>query len=87
MMARAMDLAPYSGQRLGDCIRMTWRDYDGLSIRVKQQKTGNPLTIHVHPSLKTALDKMDKIAVTILTTRTGRPYSPRVFSRDFLRPE
>lgn len=55
-MRRAVLLAVHTGQRRGDLIRMTWSQYDGQTIRVKQRKTGAELVIPVHPELKDELD-------------------------------
>lgn len=82
-MRLALDLGLYTGQRLSDVIRLAWSNYDGARIRLRQQKTGTHLVIPVHPDLMTTLDAMPRKSVTILTTRTGRSFHPRVFSRDF----
>jgi integrase len=52
----AMLLALYTGQRLSDLVRMRWEEYDGTTIKVKQQKTGKELLLPVHPRLKADLD-------------------------------
>lgn len=39
-MTMALKLGLYTGQRLGDVLKMTWADYDGTAIRVVQNKTG-----------------------------------------------
>ncbi len=82
-MRLAMELGLYTGQRLSDVIRMAWSNYDGTRIRLRQQKTGTSLVIPVHPSLKDILDVTPRVGVMILTTKTGRAFHPRVFSRDF----
>lgn len=61
-------LAVWTGQRQGDLIRLTWRAYDGHSIRMRQSKTGKRITIPVGAPLKAMLDAMPRRAVTILTT-------------------
>lgn len=85
MMVLALDLGLYTGQRLSDVIRMTWTNYDGHKIRLKQQKTGAKMVIPAHPKLIAQLDAAPRTGVMILTTKTGRAYHERVFSRDFLR--
>lgn len=82
-MALALELGLYTGQRLSDVIRLAWSNYDGARIRLRQQKTGTSLVIPVHPDLQSILDAMPRSSVMILTTRTGRAFHPRVFSRDF----
>lgn len=51
----AMLLLLYTGQRRSDVVRMTWAAFDGKSIAVVQQKTGEPLTIPCHHALRKAL--------------------------------
>ena len=82
-MRLAMELGLYTGQRLSDVIRLSWSNYDGARFRLRQQKTGTSLAIPVHPDLKSILDGMPRSSIMILTTRTGRAFHPRVFSRDF----
>lgn len=82
----AFELALYTGQRRGDLIKMTWSQYDGRTIRLRQGKTGQDLIIPVHRHLKTALDQAAEkrratdqnsaklSAVTILTNSKGKPW-------------
>lgn len=78
-LARVVVLARYTGQRRGDLVNMTWRTYDGSSIRVQQEKGRGasarpPIVIPVHPVLKAALDAWPRIGFHILTTATGIPW-------------
>ena len=73
MMALALKLALYTGQRQGDVLRMSWSDYDGEQIHVVQSKTGARLRIPVLPALKEALDGQKPMSPIILTTSTGKP--------------
>lgn len=76
-LARVVTLARYTGQRRGDLINMTWRAYDGRSIRVQQEKGRDadsrpPIVIPVHPTLKTALDSWTRTEFGyILTSSSG----------------
>jgi integrase len=83
MMLLALELGLYTGQRLSDVIQLAWSDYDGHRIRLRQQKTGTSLSIPVHPDLKAILEALPRLGRTILTTKTGLAFHPRVFSRDF----
>lgn len=83
MMRLALELGLYTGQRLSDVTRLAWTNYDGQRLRLRQQKTGTMLSIPVHPSLKAILDALPRTGAMILTTRTGRAFHSRVFSRDF----
>lgn len=58
-------LALYTGQRRTDLVRMEWKDYQGRMIRVRQNKTGEPLMIPCHKVLRAHLDK--------IRTRFGGP--------------
>jgi integrase len=82
---RAVVLALYTGQREGDCCRMTWKQYDGNAIEVVQEKTGTPLWIPVHADLKAELDEWKKTAraVTILVNTRGKLWKPESFRRNF----
>ena len=79
-LGRVVVLARYTGQRRGDLCAMGWSAYDGATIRLVQQKTGQPLVIPAHPALKAALDAWPKVAATILTDRHGRPWKPQDLS-------
>jgi integrase len=83
MMRLALELGVYTGQRLSDVIKMKWSDYDGARIKVRQQKTGTKLSLQAHDHLKAVLDPTEHRGETILTSRSGRPFHSRVFSRDF----
>lgn len=83
MMLLALELGLCTGQRLSDVIRFTWNSYDGEKIKLRQQKTSARQTIMAHPDLKKILDATPRKGVMILTTRTGRVFHSRVFSRDF----
>jgi integrase len=75
-LRRPVVLALYTGQRRIDLIRMPWNSYNGHSIRLTQQKTGTPLVIPVHPTLKVELDAWRRLATStlILTNRFGLPW-------------
>lgn len=83
MMALALKIALYTGQREGDVLAMTWHDYDGNNIRLVQSKTGTKLTIPVHSALKAALDAQERVSPIILTTETGKPFTDSNFRHHF----
>jgi integrase len=70
----ALMLLLYTGQRVSDVARMRWSDYDGEGIAVRQLKTGTPLWIPCHETLKTALERAERRSEFILTTRRGKNY-------------
>jgi len=45
-------LALYTGQRREDVVQMDWRDVQGDMVRVRQNKTNEPLMIPMHSDLK-----------------------------------
>jgi integrase len=72
-------LALWTGQRQGDLLRLPWSAYDGAHIRLKQSKTGCRVVIPVGAPLKAALDNVAKRSTIILTTASGRPWTPDGF--------
>jgi integrase len=76
----ALMLGLWTGQRQGDLLRLTWADYDGMKIRLKQSKTGKRVTITVGEPLKRLLDATPRVSPTILVNTDGRPWTPDGFS-------
>ncbi len=74
MMAFALKIGMYTGQREGDCLAMSWHDLDGDQIYVVQGKTGAKLWIPLHSDLKEALETQERVSPIILTTETGKPF-------------
>jgi integrase len=75
----AMLLAINTGQRQGDLLRLPWSAYDGVTIKMKQRKTGAYVPIPVSDALKAALDAASKISPIILTNSDGKPWSESGF--------
>jgi integrase len=78
----ALLLALWTGQRQGDLLRLSWKNYDGTYIRLRQTKAkggrGRRVTIPVGAPLKLALDaalKQKRSSVTILTNSRGLPWT------------
>lgn len=84
---RVVVLGIYTGQRRGDLVGMTWGQYDGATIRLKQGKTGAALALPVHPNLQAELEawKEGRAAVTILTAPRGQPWTAPHLSREMKR--
>lgn len=86
-------IALWTGQRLGDILRLTWSAYDGRRIRLKQSKTGRNVSPLVAGELKRHLDALregigdaDLTAIHIVTNAHGRPWaSTRSFGKSFAR--
>jgi len=84
--ARFLDLAPahlhlplimalWTGQRQGDLLRLTWRAYDGKTIRLRQSKTRSRVVVPVGQPLKERLDSMKRTQPQILLTSDGTPWT------------
>jgi integrase len=74
----ALLLARGRGQRQGDLLRLSWANYDGIHLRLRQSKGKKRVTIPVGLPLKTALDatkSAGRLATTILTNTRGRPWT------------
>jgi integrase len=71
-------IALWTGQRQGNLLRLSWSNYDGTHLRLRQGKGGKRVTIPVGAPLKTALDlaKGDRqSATTILVNSYGKPWT------------
>lgn len=77
----AVKLALYTGQRPGDVCAMTWNAIQGGFIRVRQQKTGTPVEIAMHPDLAAELAtvKRSDRHLFILSNRRGDRLTSFVF--------
>jgi integrase len=75
-LRRAVVLALYTGQRRGDLIAMQWSAYDGVKLRLTQEKTDRPLVIPALAELRAELDAWKRSASStyILTNKFGRPW-------------
>lgn len=60
------EIAVGSAQRPGDWVDFTWGDYDGDSLRLRQNKTDKPLLLPCTADLKAALDE----------AKASLPYTP-----------
>jgi integrase len=84
---RVVVLGMHTGQRRGDLIAMTWGQYDGASIRLRQEKTGKALVIPVGPDLHAELEawKAKRQAAVILTSPQGRPWTAPHLTREMTK--
>jgi integrase len=74
----ALLLALWTGQRQGDLLRLSWVNYDGVHLRLRQSKGKKRVTIPVGQPLKTALDSTKsagRLAATILTNTRGKSWT------------
>lgn len=70
----------YTGQRIGDVVKLRWSDIrDGVLI-VTPQKTARykkVLRIPLHSALEAELSATPKVGITIITGRLGKPITQR----------
>lgn len=84
-MGLALLLGLYTGQRLGDVLKMRWADISDGYITVKQSKTKTGLQIPLHAALASALGAHKKASPIILTTPRGMPFGESGFRGHFAR--
>ena len=73
-MITAFLLLQFTAQRPGDALKMTWPQYSGSAIRLRQEKTGTLLDVPVHPTLRDHLDGLDRSGMSLtIVARRGRP--------------
>jgi integrase len=79
-------LALYTGQRREDVVRMTWADYQGAIIRVRQSKTGEPLDLTCHKALRSHLSSIrTAFGGPICRNAKGRPFTANSLSQALRR--
>jgi len=71
----AVCLLYYSGQRIGDAVKMRWSDVRNGKLALIQQKTGKPMLVPIHSAIEAELARVDKRGLTILADEHGRPVS------------
>ena len=71
----AMLLAINTGQRQGDLLRLPWSAYDGMRIKLRQNKTGAYVLIPVTDELRAVLDAAARKSPIMLTNSEGKPWS------------
>ncbi len=84
-MRLAYLLHAYTAQRQGDVLAMTWGQYEGGAIRLRQQKTGALVEVPAHRALRATLDAAPRVATTILTDHRGLPWKADNFRHQWRR--
>jgi integrase len=81
---RRGDVVRMGRQHLNDCLDESLRAYGVRTIlSIRQEKTGKPIVIPVHPNLQAAIDATPSENLTFLVTATGKPYGGNHFSESF----
>lgn len=70
-LAFACRLAICTGQRRSDVVKMKWSQFDGEIIEVRQQKTGEFLSIPCHAALCAELAAIPRVGEMILNGERG----------------
>jgi integrase len=65
----------YTGQRVSDVCKMGWQHTGDRLITVKQQKTGTPLLLPLHPELKALLAMLPRTNLTFVVTARGSAFT------------
>jgi integrase len=79
----ALALGILTGQRRGDVVHIGRQHIRDGVLTVRQKKTGTTLAIPVHPDLERIVATTPIGHLTLLTTKSGKSYSPGDFSGQF----
>lgn len=71
------ELSVGTGQRIGDCINMTWDDFDGEFMSVAQEKTGTKLEVFCPVRLQDYLSTLPHTGRHILAKNLSQPLGKR----------
>ncbi|UAK23631.1 tyrosine-type recombinase/integrase [Sphingomonas nostoxanthinifaciens] len=74
-------IALYTGQRRKDVVHMTWKQFQGDIVRVRQSKTSALLDIACHTELRKHLDGLKRRGVVICTTAAGKAFTENSLSQ------
>ena len=86
-IAFALDLAAYTGLRLGDLLRLSWSHIkeDRIEISTGKSKHRRTAIIPLYDDLRALLARIPKRATTVLTNSRCRPWRPNGFGTAFNR--
>jgi integrase len=76
-LAHAVDLAAYTGLRLGDLVRLAWSHVEDDAIVLRTGKSGHRREAMIPPydDLRTVLARIPKRSTTILTSTRRKPWT------------
>jgi integrase len=76
-LAHAVDLASHTGLRLGDLIRLSWSHVgnEAIVLRTGKSRQRREAIIPLYDDLRAVLDRIPKVATTVLTTSRGTPWT------------
>jgi integrase len=86
-IAHAVDLASYTGLRLGDLLRLSWSHVgeDVITLASGKSRGRRLAIIPLYDELRELLARIPKRATTVLTNSKGRPWTPDGFGSSFNR--
>lgn len=79
----AIALGMFAGMRGGDVVRAAWSAYDGTAIEWRQGKTGDVVWLPAARELRTVLDAAPRVATTIVTGASTRPWTEGTLRKEF----
>ncbi|TCM85168.1 tyrosine-type recombinase/integrase [Rhodovulum steppense] len=79
----ALSLLLHTGQRRGDVVRMGRQHVKAGVLTIVQQKTGQEVSIPLHPELRASLDSLPKDNLTFILSDRGKPLTPEGFTNWF----
>jgi integrase len=79
----AFALLLYTGQRRGDVVRMGRQHVRAGVLTITQQKTGQEVSIPLHPNLRAVLDALPRDNLTFIMSERGKPMTPEGFTNWF----
>jgi integrase len=84
-IAYAVDLAAYTGLRLGDLMLLSWSHVgdDAIVLTTSKSRHRREAIIPLYPALRDVLARIPKRATTILTNSRGRPWTADGFGSSF----
>lgn len=84
-IADAVDMARFTGLRLGDLVRLSWSHVGEDAIIIFTSKSGyrREAIIPLHDELRELLARIPKRSTTILTSTRGKPWSKDGFGSSF----
>ncbi|HEV7305250.1 tyrosine-type recombinase/integrase [Ensifer sp.] len=84
-MLLAFEMAIHTGQRQGDLLSLTWKQYDGTHLSFEQGKTKKRVRVKVHTKLKAMIDDLPKDKMRIMNNSRGRPWTKDGFKTSWAK--
>ncbi len=73
----AVDLAAHTGLRLGDLIRLTWKQIedDAIVLRTGKSRQRREVIVPLYDDLRAILASIPKVSITVLTSSERKPWT------------